>query len=115
MATQAYVAAGIVTVEVTDDPIEPGRTYTDKATGMQKPLPARQTAFVWTGKRYPVEMKLDVPNTGPYRPGLYLIAGDVFAAGKYGRVEFNDRGLQLVSVTDAIVAFGGEAPKLKAA
>lgn len=116
MATDAFVALGLVVVEISDEPVEPGRTFTDKTTGMQKPLPARQTGWLWSGKRHPIEVKLDVDDkAGPYRPGIYLLGGDIFNAAKFGRVEFNDRRLRLVRCSDAIVALGGDIGKLKAA
>lgn len=92
-------ATGLVLVEIDGAGIEQGKTYTDKATGAVKPLPGRQTAYVWQGGRYPAEVSIEIPEgKPPYRPGFYFLGGALFAAGDYGRINFKgSRALQLVA------------------
>ena len=110
-------AAALLYVEITDEALIPGRPYTDKATGVTRPAIAKQNAYLHTEARYPVPFKAIVPEAGPYRPGLYLLGGDVFKPGEYDGLKFFDRALQLVPVADAIralTAFAGAGPKLAA-
>ncbi len=117
------VTAGVHFVEIDGSGVEQGRTYTDKKDGLTKPLRGRQTAFLWQGSRYPIEITVDIPDgQGPHRPGLYVMTGAMFEAGKFGRLEFKGtRGCSLVSVTEAsraladLAASEEGAPKLKAA
>lgn len=103
--TLAAVTAGIAFVEIDGSGIEQGRTYTDKKDGLTKPLRGRQTGYLWQGGRYPVEISIDIPDgKGPYRPGLYMFAGPMFEAGKFGRVEF--KGLRSVELIDLATAAG---------
>ena len=97
---------GLIVVEVDGTGIEQGRTYTDKNSGLTKPLPGRQTAYIWQGGKYPTEISIDIPDgKGPYRPGMYLLAGAVFESGKFGRLEFKGgRELRLVEVGEAVEA-----------
>lgn len=108
-------ALGLVLVEIDGSGIEQGRSYTDKATGAQKPLPGRQTAYFWQGGKYPAEVSLDYPDAhGPYRPGFYFLGGPVFAGGDYGRLNFKGgRELRLVSVDEVFdrVGLAGGAKK----
>lgn len=101
-------SAGICYVEIDGSGIEQGRHYTDKASGLQKPLPGKQTGYIWQGGRYPIEVSIDIPEgQGPYRPGLYLFAGPMFESGKYGRVEFKGlRQCHLVEMSIAADLFG---------
>jgi len=96
-------SAGICYVEIDGTGIEQGRHYTDKASGLQKPLPGKQTGYIWQGGRYPITISVDIPEgKGPYRPGLYLFSGPMFESGKYGRVEFKGlRECQLVEMSIA--------------
>lgn len=114
------VTAGLHFVEIDGSGVEQGRTYVEKGTGLTKPLRGRQTGFLWQGDRYPVQIAIDIPDgKGPYRPGLYLMSGGIFEAGKFSRVEFRGmRDCQLVPLADAVDALGtllksemGEAPK----
>lgn len=95
-------ATGLVLVEIDGTGIEQGKTYQDKATGATKPLPGRQTAFVWQGGRYPAEVSIEIPEgKPPYRPGFYFLGGAIFAAGDYGRINFKgSRAMVLVSVDE---------------
>lgn len=118
----AAVTAGICFVEIDGTGVEQGRTYTEKGTGLTKPLRGRQTGFVWQGGRYPIEVSIDIPDgKGPYRPGLYMFAGPMFEAGKFGRIEFKGlRSVELIELATAAELLGQlakseEAPKLKAA
>lgn len=97
-------ALGLIFVEIDGTGVDQGRTYKDATTGLTKPLPGKQTAFIHCGKRYPLEVAMPFPDgSPPYRPGLYLLAGAVFESGKYGRIEFiGDRSLELVPVSIAV-------------
>lgn len=97
-------ATGLIFVEIDGSGVEQGRTYTDKATGAVKPLPGRQTGYIWQGGKYPIEVSIDVPEgKGPYRPGMYLLGGPIFQSGDYGRVGFKGtRELALVSLEEVL-------------
>lgn len=100
------VALALHFVEIDGSGIEQGRTYKDKETGLTKPLRGVQNAFLNTGDRYPLKISVDIPEgSAPYRPGLYLLAGAIFAAGKFGRLEFvGARNMSLVPLDMAISA-----------
>ncbi len=110
-------SAAALYVEITDEPVIAGRAYPDKQTGMMKPGISKQSAYLHTGARYPIPFKIMVPDAGPYRPGHYLLAGDVFKPGDFDGLKFFDRGLALVSLADAIKNLQtlGGSPKLAAA
>lgn len=97
------VTAGVHFVEIDGTGVEQGRTYIDKKDGLTKPLRGRQTGFLWQGARYPIEVSVDIPDgKGPYRPGLYVFAGAMFGAGKFGRLEYiGTRNVELIPVADA--------------
>lgn len=109
--------AGIILIEIDGSGISQGRTYTDKTTGQTKPLSDSQTAFIWQGSKYPVEVSIDIPSgKPPYRPGFYFIGGPLFGSGDYGRVTFKGtRELELVDVSLVLDSLGIEPPKAKAA
>lgn len=99
---QAASSLGVIVVEIDGSGIEQGRTYTDKTTGAVKPLPGKQTGFIWQGGKYPVEVAIDIPNgSSPYRPGFYFLGGPIFSAGDYGRVQF--KGMRELALVDASV------------
>ncbi len=109
-------ATGLVLVEIDGSGVEQGRTYTDKTTGGQKPLPGRQTGYIWQGGRYPVEVSIDIPDgKGPYAPGFYFFGGTIFQGGDYGRLNFKgSRELKLVAadeVADRLALTGPKAAK----
>jgi hypothetical protein len=111
-------AEALIMVEITDEPIIPGRPFTDKSTGMTRPPIAKQAAYLHSGARYPTPFKIIVPETGPYRPGMYLLAGDAFKAGEWDGLKFSDRNLQLVAAADVVAELqklGGKAPLSAAA
>ncbi|MDE8651889.1 single-stranded DNA-binding protein [Novosphingobium album (ex Liu et al. 2023)] len=99
-------------VEITAEPIEPGRTFTDKQTGMVRPAQPKQKAYLWSGGSYPIPFTVNVPASGPYRPGRYLMAGDVFKPGQYG-LEFRAIKLELVALDEGVKQ-AGEKPKVAA-
>lgn len=108
-------ATGLLLLEIDGSGVDQGKTYTDKSTGQVKPLPGRQTAYLWQGGKYPVEVAIEFPEgKPPYRPGWYVLGGSIFAAGDYGRVNFKGtRSLQLVAVDEvldrlAVAAAGGK-------
>lgn len=102
----------IVRVEVTDEKIIPGRSGTNERGAYT--IPAKHVAYLWQGDRYPTRIEIAVPETGPLKPGFYLLAGKCFTVGDYGRLKFSDRELALVSVED-VGKFLAEKPALKAA
>lgn len=118
MAAEKNGAAALLYVEITDEAIVSGRPYTDKTTGVTRPAIAKQNAYLHTGARYPIPFKTIVPDSGPYRPGMYLLGGDVFKPGEYDGLKFYDRALELVSVADAVKALtrfeNATGPKLAA-
>ena len=93
-------------VEIDGTGIEQGRTYTEKSTGLQKPLPGRQTAYVWQGAKYPLEISVDIPaGKAPYAPGTYLMSGRIYEAGEYGRLQWRGpRDLYLIDLSTAVEA-----------
>lgn len=99
-------AAALITVEIDGTGIEVGKTYTEKATGLTKPLGGRQTGFIWQGSRYPLQVSIPIPDgKPPYRPGTYVLSGALFESGKFQRIEFKGtRDLQLIPVADAAAA-----------
>lgn len=102
-------------IEITDEPIEPGRPYTDKQTGMQKMIPGKQKAYLHGSDRYPIPFKIEVQDTtGPLRPGKYLMGGGAFAAGEYDRLKFDARRLHLIPLEEGLAALTGK-PGLKVA
>lgn len=113
-------ALGLIMFEIDGTGIEQGRTYTDKTSGIQKPLPGRQTAFVWQGSKYPLKCQVDIPEgRPPYAPGSYLASGELFAGGEYDRLSFKGtRNLYLIPVAEAAAALADvaaeEAPTPKA-
>jgi hypothetical protein len=98
--------AGVHFVEIDGTGIEQGRTYTDKKDGLTKPLNGKQNGYIWQGDRYPIAIAVDIPTgAGPYKPGLYVMTGPIFAAGEYGRLQFKGtRNSALISVADAAKA-----------
>lgn len=97
----------VVRVEITDEPIIPGRSGVKD--GKPWSIPNKQPAYLWQGDRYPTRIEIPSPDKGPYRPGMYLLAGVPFKTGVVaGRVavQFDDRGLTLVPV-EALQALKG--------
>lgn len=113
---QLSASTGLVLVEIDGSGIEPGRTYTDKTTGQQRPLPGKQTGYIWQGGKYPVEVSLDVPDAGPYRPGFYFVGGPIFSSGDYQRLQFKGgRDLKLIAVDEVFDRAALATNKAKAA
>lgn len=99
--------APVCFVEITDEPVSPGRNWTDPKTGMIKPLPSTQRAYLWTGGTYPeANFDVEVPDSGPYRPGFYLLAGSSLRVSMRketkGDIQFNKYGVELVCIADAL-------------
>lgn len=99
-------ALALCLVEIDGSGIDQGRTYKDKETGTTKPLPGQQTGYIWQGGKYPLKVSIPIPEGKPaYRPGSYLMSGEMFASGQYDRIEFKGtRNMQLISVADAAQA-----------
>lgn len=105
----------IVRVEVTDEPIIPGRSGTNERGAWT--IPPKHPCWLHQGDRYPVRIELPVPEAGRPRPGFYLLAGTPFKVGANGgrvNIQFDDRAIQLVSVDD-LLAILSKAPGLKVA
>jgi hypothetical protein len=100
-------------IEITAEPIIPGKSYQNKQTGMMNAPVAKQNAYLHSGRAYPLPFTVKVPEAGPYRPGRYLFAGEVFKTGEYG-LDYRGSELQLCSFEDA-VRLMTEKPALKAA
>jgi hypothetical protein len=110
----------LVVIEISDEPVIAGRPYTDKTSGAARSIPAKQKCYLHQGERYPLAFELPVDDVaGPRKPGRYLLGGSCFElkgnqAG-YVRMNFNDRGLRLIAVEDAVAYLTGQKPALKAA
>ncbi|AXB79776.1 hypothetical protein [Novosphingobium sp. P6W] len=101
-------------VEITPEAIIPGKSYQDKATGMMRPAQAKQNAYLHSGKAYPLPFMVKVPESGPYKPGRYLMTGEVFKTGEYG-LDYRGSELQLCSFDDAAAIITGKPAIQKAA
>lgn len=91
-----------IIVEIPALAIIPPRSGKSK-TGSDYSIGAKQVADFHNSGRHVIAGEVMVPDSGPYRPGLYLLGGPCFAPGEYG-VKFVDRGLQLVPIEDALKA-----------
>lgn len=91
-----------IVVEISAEPVIAGRSGTNDRGAFT--IPAKQNAYLHMGAVYPTKTEVIVPDTGPYRPGMYLLAGPMFKVGDYGRLSVDDRAIQLVAVDDAIAA-----------
>ena len=114
MADNAAIAA-LVRVELTDEPIIPGRSGTNERGAWT--IPPKIPAYLHQGDRHPTRFEWPVPESGRPKPGFYFLAGSALAAvvvGKRVALQLDDRALELVPVEDALAALN-EAPKLKAA
>jgi hypothetical protein len=89
-----------VFVEITSEPVVQGNPIQDKTTGYMKPGIARQNAYLHQGLAYPLPFKVKVPESGPYKPGRYLMSGEVFKTGQYG-LDYRGADLALVAFEDA--------------
>ena len=100
------VTAGVHFVEVDGKGVEQGRTYTEKSTGLTKPMQGRQDGYLWQGDAYPIKISVNIPDgRGPYAPGLYVLTGPMFESGKFSRLEFKGaRDSGLIPVADAAKA-----------
>lgn len=87
-------------VEIANEPVIEGKPFQDKATGMMKPGTAKQNAYLHDGKRYPTPFQIKVPEKGPYRPGYYLMTGEVFKPGQYG-LDYRGADLTLTAFEEA--------------
>lgn len=111
----------IVRIEVTADPIIPGRSGTnDRGPWV---IPSKQTCWLWQGDKYPTRIDLAYPaESGPRRPGFYLLAGSPFKVSasvrpgaSTGRVviDFDERNVDLIPIEE--IAALKAAPVTKAA
>lgn len=92
----------IAVVEVGDDPLIPASEYDGK------PRPARQHAYLHLAMKYPLPFTMPVPDEGPARPGLYLIAGNCFRTAQYG-LDFVAKELRLVPLDTALAELSKKA------
>lgn len=93
----------VVTVEISNEPIDPGKPFTDRQTGNVRPAVGRQKAYLHSGNAYPLPFQIRVDDaSGPIRPGFYCVGGgDAFKIGQYGP-ELVSSKMKLVPVGDAI-------------
>ncbi len=91
----------IIFIEVAAKPVIPGKAGVSSKNGQPYSIPAKQVCYCHQGEDYPTKFEVPVPDSGPYRPGRYLIAGEAFAPTERG-IRFDDRALLLVHITDAI-------------
>lgn len=87
----------IVRVELTDEPIIPGRSGTNDRGPWT--IPPKMPAYLWQGDRYPTKIEIPVPEAGRPRPGIYLLAGSPFSVGVKGSrtsIQFDERAIALV-------------------
>lgn len=100
-------------VEITPEAIIPAKSFQDKSTGMMKPGQAKQNAYLHSGKAYPLPFMVKVPDAGPYKPGRYLMTGEVFKTGEYG-LDYRGSELQLCAFEDAAAIINSK-PAIKQA
>lgn len=89
----------IVRVELTDEPIIPGRSGTNERGPWT--IPPKMPAYLWQGDKYPTRIEIPVPDAGRPRPGFYLLAGSPFSVGVRGSrtsLQFDERAIVLVPV-----------------
>lgn len=91
----------IINIEISTKPIIAGRSGISTKNGQPYSIPSKQIAYIHQGDDYPSKLEVVVPDTGPYRPGRYLLAGEAFVPTERG-VRFDDRAVALVSVSDAL-------------
>lgn len=98
-------------IEISDEPIEPGISWTDKKTGQPKTGPAKQRAYLHGGGMYPLPFKIPVDDAGgPHRPGRYMFAGECFKVGDFDGLDFLDRRYKIIPLDEAIRELtGGDA------
>ena len=109
-------AKSLIRVEITDEPLAtfPARPKKD-GSGMTAPR-SKQKAYLHQGNAYPTPFEISVAGeASPYKPGMYLLGGQVFSPGEWNSLKFNDRELDLVPVSDALAELGRAKPKLAAA
>lgn len=95
----------IVRVEITDKPIIPGRSGVKDNRPWT--IPSKHPAWLWQDDQYPTSIEIPVPESGPYKPGLYLLAGVPLTAGvRRDRIvyQFDDRDLHLIAVEEVAKA-----------
>lgn len=96
-----------VHVEIADEPLEKIE-WTDKKTG-EKRHKSKQRAYMHGAGLYPVPFKIELDDTsGPFRPGLYLIAGEAFSPGDFDGLKFQDRRMKLMPLEEALAGFTGK-------
>ena len=92
-----------IRVEVTAEPIIPGRSGSNERGPWQ--IPAKQRCAIWQGNDpFPIVVEIVVPDAGPYKPGIYLLGGKPFKVGAVGNrtvIQFDDRAAELVPVDAA--------------
>lgn len=89
----------IVRVELTDEPIIPGRSGTNDRGPWT--IPPKIPAYLWQADKYPTKIELLIPEAGRPRPGIYLIAGNPFSVGVKGArtaINFDERNIELIPV-----------------
>ena len=101
----------LVRVEVLAEAIIEGRSGVKD--GRAWVIPPKQACAIWQDELFPTRLEVPVPDSGPYKPGMYLLAGrplKVAAANNRVVVSFDDRAVQLVPLEEAFASLGGKGP-----
>ena len=88
----------LVRVQVTADPVIPGRSGSNERGPWS--IPAKQRVAIWQGDDpFPIQMEIPFPDAGPYKPGFYLLSGRPFVVKALNNrtvIQFDDRAAVLV-------------------
>lgn len=118
--TNSSILDRLVRVEVLDRPIIAGRSGVKNGNAWT--IPPAQLCAIWQDGPFAVQVEVPVPESGPFKPGLYFLGGEPLVAGAVNdgggaariRIKFNDRAVDLVPVAEVAAALA-EPAKLKAA
>ena len=110
----------LVRIEVLAEPVIPGRSGVKD--GRPWTIPTKQSCAIWQDEPFPTRLEVVVPDTGPYKPGFYLLAGKplgVSAVNNRVVVSFDDRAVALIPVAEVAAALAemagdGAPPKVAA-
>lgn len=83
-------------------------SWNDRKTGEAK-TKTKQPAYLHGGGAYPIPFKVEIDENGPFRAGLYMLAGDAFKIGDFEALEFKDRNFKLIPLDEAL----GQLSKLQ--
>lgn len=109
----------LVRIEVLPDPVIQGRSGVKD--GRPWTIPSKQVCAIWQDEPFPTRFEVVVPESGPYRPGFYFLAGKPLAVAAVNNrvvIRFDDREAALIpfeAVAAALSPAPQEQPKSKAA